>query len=56
MKKAVLREYLYSGARENIEAEIKGIESIEEIKKKDSVKIFGVKRTSIKASKKKSDK
>lgn len=56
MKKAVLREYLNSGIREDIEAEIKGIELMKEVKKKDSMKIFEVKRPSIKVSKKKSDK
>lgn len=59
MKKAVLRAYLNSlnsGIREYIESEIKGTEIIKEIRENDSIKIIGVKKPSIKISKKKRDK
>ena len=59
MKKAVLRAYLNSlnsGIREYIESEIKGTEIINEIRENDSIKIIGVKKPSIKISKKKRDK
>ena len=56
MKKAVLREYLYSGAREKIEGEIKTLKLLNEIKENPNIKIIDVKRPSIKVSKKKSDK
>lgn len=59
MKKAVLRAYLNSlnsGIREYIESGIKGTEIINKIRENDSIKIIGVKKPSIKISKKKSDK